>query len=144
MGLSWAGSGVRRQFLRYALIGLTSNGVLYAGYLGLTNIGMGHKTAMTLLFAAGTLQTYVFNRRWTFLYRGRIPGSMLRYAATYAFGYLLNLSALHMLVDVWGLPHRVVQAVLIVVVAVAIFSLQKYWVFRGNEDSTTETRMEGF
>ncbi len=120
----------RRQFLRYALIGLTSNAVLYAAYLALTGVGVGHKTAMTLLYVVGTLQTYIFNRRWTFLYRGRIPGSMLRYAATYAFGYLLNLTALFALVDILGLPHRPVQAVLIVTVAVSIFLLQKYWVFR--------------
>lgn len=126
----------RRQFLRYALIGLTSNAVLYAAYLTLTGVGVGHKTAMTLLYVVGTLQTYIFNRRWTFLYRGKIPGSMLRYAATYAFGYLLNLTALFALVDILGLPHRIVQAVLILIVAVSIFLLQKYWVFRPCEQNT--------
>ena len=61
---------------------------------------------------------------------------MLRYAVTYAFGYLLNLTALFALVDILGLPHRPVQAVLIVTVAVSIFLLQKYWVFRPCEQNT--------
>jgi putative flippase GtrA len=116
--------------LRYALVGLTSNIVLYLGYLLLTGAGIGHKTAMTLLYTLGVIQTYILNRRWTFLYRGEIPKSMLRYAASYAFGYLFNLIALFVLVDILTLRHQVVQAVLIVLVAAMVFLLQKFWVFR--------------
>ena len=121
---------IHRQFFRYALIGLVSNIALYFAYLLMTSMGIGHKTAMTSVYAVGVLQTYVFNRRWTFLYRGDISGSMLRYVATYAFGYLFNLVALLLLVDVLRMPHRVVQGVLILSVATMLFLLQKYWVFR--------------
>lgn len=127
---------IRRQFFRYALVGLASNVVLYVGYLVVTSAGIGHKTAMTLLYIVGLLQTYIFNRRWTFLYRGEISGSMLRYAASYAFGYLFNLAALFALVDMLGLPHRVMQGVLIMLVATLIFLLQKYWVFRKRAENT--------
>jgi len=121
---------IQRQFFRYALVGLASNIALYIGYLLITSIGIGHKTAMTLVYLVGVLQTYMFNRRWTFLYRGEISRSMLRYVATYAFGYLFNLVALLVLVDMLGLPHRVVQGALILLVAAVLFLLQKYWVFR--------------
>ena len=49
----------RQQFVRYALVGLAANFVLYLAYLALTWLGMGHKTAMTLLYALGVLQTEV-------------------------------------------------------------------------------------
>jgi putative flippase GtrA len=121
---------IHRQFFRYAVVGVASNVALYFIYLLMTGIGMGHKTAMTLVYCVGVLQTYIVNRRWTFLYRGEISGSMLRYVAAYASGYVFNFVALLVLVDMSGLPHRVVQAVLILAVAVLIFLLQKYWVFR--------------
>lgn len=118
-----------RQFVRYALVGLASNAVLYLGYLGLTWGGMGHKTAMSLLYAIGVLQTFLFNRRWTFRHRGRISKSIRRYAATYISGYVFNLVGLLVLVDRFALPHQPVQGVLILLIAIMIFLLQRFWVF---------------
>ena len=120
---------MHRQLLRYAMVGLGSNVILYVAYLLLTGFGLGYKTAMTLLYAVGILQTFLFNRRWTFDDSGRIHGTFFRYVITYALGYLFNLGALYMLVDELGLPHQIVQGALIFVVAVLLFLLQKYWVF---------------
>lgn len=116
-------------FLRFAIVGLLSNAVLYLAYLGLTALGMGHKTAMSLLYVVGVLQTFLFNRRWTFRHGGRVPGSLVRYATTYLGGYLFNLAALLWLVDILRMPHAPVQGVLIFVVAGGIFLCQRYWVF---------------
>ena len=55
---------------------------------------------------------------------------MLPYLAIYIAGYLFNLSALVLFVDVIGFAHEVVQAVMVFVVAALTFLLQKYWVFR--------------
>ena len=118
-----------QQFLRYALVGLASNAVLYLGYLGLTWGDMGHKTAMSLLYAIGVLQTFMFNRRWTFRHRGGVFKSMRRYAVTYISGYVFNLVGLLVLVDRFELPHRPVQGVLILLIAIMIFLLQRFWIF---------------
>jgi putative flippase GtrA len=118
-----------RQFLRYAMIGLVSNAILYGAYLLLTSHGIGHKTAMTILYAVGVLQTFIFNRRWTFRHRGEIAGSMTRYIATYAFGYVGSAAAMYLFVDLIGLPHQAVMFVLIFATACCIFLLQKFWVF---------------
>ena len=117
------------QFFRYAAVGLSSNAILYLGYLLLTRSGVGHKTAMTFLYILGVIQTFYFNRRWTFYYRGGHVGSLARYATTYGFGYVLNLTLLVLLVDKFGYPHEVVQGCLILTVAVMIFLCQKFWVF---------------
>ena len=63
-------SNWRLQGLRFGIVGLVSNAVLYLLYLLLTTVGVGHKTAMTLLFAVGTLQTFVVNKRWTLAIEG--------------------------------------------------------------------------
>lgn len=118
------------QFTRFAVVGLASNAVLYLAYLGLTAVGIGPKAAMTLLYAAGVLQTFVLNRRWTFQHRGDRRAALFRYGVVYAAGYLINLAALELLVSRMGMPHQLVQAAMILVVAAFAFVMQRCWVFR--------------
>jgi putative flippase GtrA len=118
------------QFTRYSVVGLTSNLVLYLAYLGLTGFGWGHKIAMSVLYAVGILQTFVFNKKWTFSHNGNLSLSFARYVYIYSVGYLLNLGALFVLVDCLGYSHELVQAVMVLAVAVLIFVMQKVWVFR--------------
>jgi putative flippase GtrA len=120
---------VHKQFLRYAIVGLASNTFGYLLYLVLTYLGMGPKLAMTLLYGVGVLQTFFLNQKWSFRFEGAAKPALVRYATTYALGYVVNLLALMLLVDQMGLPHQWVQGVMIVVVAVMLFLAQRYWVF---------------
>jgi putative flippase GtrA len=118
-----------RQFLRYAIVGLGSNAILYFAYLALTGWGVGHKTSMTLLYVVGVLQTFLFNKHWTFSYDETHRRPFIRYLLSYAFGYAFNLAALLVLVDWAHWPHQIVQGVMIFILATMLFLLQKYWVF---------------
>ncbi len=119
----------RIQLARYAVVGLASNGVGYLLYLLLTYAGMGHKSAMSLLYAIGVAQTFFFNRSWSFGHQGNVHGALVRYVIAYALGYLLNLGILWFAVDRLHLPHQSVQAIAIVAVAVSLFLMHRYWVF---------------
>jgi putative flippase GtrA len=117
------------SLVRFAIVGVASNAALYIAYLGLTAAGIGHKIAMTLVFGVGIAVTFVVNRAWSFQSRRRAGGAFARYVMTYVAGYALNLAALVALVDVAGYRHELVQLAMIVVVAVVMFLLQRYWVF---------------
>lgn len=116
--------------MRFGIVGLASNAVLYGLYVLATSLGVQHTVAMTAVFALGVLQTFVFNKRWSFAYQGPRGGAMLRYLIAYAVAYAINLAAMLLLVDVEGFPHRIVQAVMVVVVAMFLFLAQRLWVFR--------------
>ena len=118
------------QFIKYVIVGLISNSVLYFVYLLLTTYGLGHKTAMTLLYTLGVLQTFVFNKKWTFSNHGLVSKSFVRYCLSYTLGYLINLLALYYFVDILLHQHEVVQGIMILFNAVMLFLLQKYWVFK--------------
>lgn len=118
------------QLSRYAVVGIASNAVGYLLYLLLTYAGMGHKLAMSLLYAVGVAQTFYFNRKWSFGHNGVITVAFLRYVAAYAFGYAVNLGVLLLLVDSWGWAHQWVQGAMIFILAGMLFLLQRYWVFR--------------
>lgn len=117
------------QAIRFVIVGVASNLVLYALYLMLTASGVGSKTAMSGLYVLGVLQTFVFNKRWTFSHDGAERGLFVRYMLSYAFGYLLNFALLYLFVDQAGFSHQIIQGGAVVVVAVTLFLLQRYWVF---------------
>lgn len=117
------------QALRFGIVGVLSNSVGYCLYLLLTWIGMDYKLAMTLLFIVGVAQTFIINKKWSFKYSHQDKSVLLRYSASYGFGYMLNLGALILLVDHAGMPHSVIQAIMILIVALLMFLLQKFWVF---------------
>jgi putative flippase GtrA len=120
----------RTQFIRYVVVGLASNAVIYVAYIVLTQLGMGPKLAMSLLYCVGVFQTFVFNKKWSFRFAGASTPALVRYLMVYAVGYAVNLLALMLLVDQAELPHQIVQGMMIIVVAIMLFFAQRYWVFR--------------
>ena len=117
------------QAVRFGLVGVASNALGFVWYLLLTWLGMGPKSAMSLLFLIGTMQTFIFNKRWSFQYSGTDRLVLVRYVAAYGIGYIVNLLSLIVLVDYARYPHVAVQAAMIIVVAAIMFLLQKFWVF---------------
>jgi putative flippase GtrA len=120
----------RRQFVRFVAVGVVSNGALFVLYLVLTSTGLSPALSMSLAYAAGVVQTYAFNRSWTFSHSGDCAASLARYATAYGIGYVVNLCLLRLFVDGLKLPHQWVQGAAILFVAVLVFVLQKHWVFR--------------
>ena len=128
-----------RQLLRFSVVGIGLNGTLYGAYLVLVGAGVPIKSAMSLTYACGVVLGFLLNRRWSFD-RPPTRGDASRYLAAYAAGYVLNLAALALFVDAWGLAHQGVQAAMVIVIAALLFLAQKYWVFRPAQQPTTAHR----
>lgn len=121
---------VQRQLMRYVIVGLASNLACYLVYLALVSLALNPKLAMSITYGVGVLQTFVFNKRWTFQHGAAQDSAFYRYCSAYGAGYLLNLAVLYVLVDCYGVAHQLVQATMIVVLAIMLFLAQKFWVFR--------------
>ncbi|MBL8452970.1 MAG: GtrA family protein [Zoogloea sp.] len=134
-----SGKAATGQLLRYAVVGIASNALLYLAYLALTSAGVEPKLAMSLLYALGVIQTFYFNKTWSFRHGGTHGPAFIRYCISYGLGYLFNLVALYVLVDRLGHPHQRVQGALILCTAALLFLLQKLWVFRSTSPTPTAT-----
>lgn len=121
------------QLVRFGVVGILTNGAVFALYLLITHMGMPPKIAMTLLYALGATMGFFSNRAITFSHTGSVSKAAFRYVVAYALGYLLNLSLLFVFVDHAGLPHQAVQFSAIFIVAAFLFAIQKFFVFK---DST--------
>jgi putative flippase GtrA len=117
------------QLFRYGLVGIASNLTGYLIFLLITTMGIGPKTAMTMLYAVGATIGFIGNRTWTFAHHGTFLRSGVRYVIAHCCGYLINLAVLLTFVDVLGYSHRWVQAIAIFVVAGFLFVTFKYFVF---------------
>lgn len=126
----------QQQYLRFLIVGLISNAILYSIYIVLTSLGVAPKRAMSLLYVIGVIQTFVFNKQWSFRFEGAIAPALMRYASAYALGYLINYSAIMLLVDQMGLPHQWVQGVMIIVTSIMLFLAQRYWIFALTQRNT--------
>ena len=129
--------GVQRQFIRYAIVGLASNALAYGFYIVFTLFGLGPKLAMSVIYGISVLQTFIFNKRWTFGHRDAFGSAFIRYCISYGLGYVINMMVLIVMVDQYGYPHEIVQAATILSLAVMLFLLQKFWVFQSNDTQAT-------
>jgi len=121
---------IRRQLARWTIVGLATNASLYVVYLLLTGWALTPRIAMTLVYIVGVGLGFVGHRQWSFEHTGPTAGALGRYVVAYIVGYLVNLAGLSVGTDVLGAPHQAVQAFMIIVVAVLMFVIQKYFVFR--------------
>ncbi len=128
-------SELLRQLAKFSFVGLCSNVLGYGAYLLLVANGMDPKIALTLLYSIGVLVSYLGNKRLTFRNTGNFLSSGARYLAVYFMGYLLNLFLLFWFVDRLGFPSQVVQAMAILLVAIALFAMLRIFVFRSSSSS---------
>ena len=121
------------QFVRFAVVGLATNALGYGAYLFLTHTGVGPKLAMTIVYGAAVLQSFVLNKSWSFQFNdaatAKVAPTFARYFIVYGLGYVVNLLGLVLLVERMRVPHQLAQGVMIVVVAFMLFVAQRYWVF---------------
>lgn len=120
---------MKRQLVRWLIVGTVVNAALYLVYLGLTASVLGPRTAMTVVYVAGVLLGFIGHRSWSFEHRGRPEPALMRYLGAYLLGYFLNLAGLQFGIEILGWPHQLVQGVMVVVVAISMFAMQKYFVF---------------
>jgi putative flippase GtrA len=118
------------QFLRYVVVGLAQNAVAFLIYVELTAVGIGHKTAMTLLFVSAVLVTFFINHTWSFRSASNRGPALWKYCTVYIAGYTLNWLGMWILVDRLGYPHQYVQLALIFCIAIFLFYNFRLWVFR--------------
>ena len=118
------------QMIRYGLVGVVTNFVIYCAYLLITYFGVEPKIAMTLVYIIGASIVFVANRKWTFAHSGNVARAAVGYVAAHISGYMLNFLILYIFVDRLGYAHQGVLAMAIIIVAGFLFVVFKYYVFR--------------
>ncbi len=124
----------KHSLTRYGIVGVLANLFGYLIYLAVTAIGLDPKLAIAILYPVGVAGSYVGHTRFSFAHQGPIAERIPQYLIAHAAGYCTNLLLMFVLHDRLLVPHEVTQAIAIVVVALLLFLLMRYFVFpRRNE-----------
>jgi len=115
---------------KFSLVGMSTNLLGYVFYVILTFFGMRPEIAVSLLYPIGAIFGYYGNQKFTFKYSGSQWSSTLRYFLAHLGGYLINIFLLYTLVTFLNLPHAIVQALSICIVAIYLYIILKLYVFR--------------
>jgi putative flippase GtrA len=120
------------QWLRFAVVGGSNTLLSWVAFAVLERSGLHYLLASALAFAAGAINSYVLNRRWTFASEGRWVPELARFAVVQAAGLGIDVVALFVLVDGAAIPHLLAQALVFPLASVATFVLSRRWAFAGS------------
>jgi putative flippase GtrA len=122
-------SAVLRQWLRFAAVGALNTLLSWVLYALLEAGGVPYLLASALAFAAGAVNSYVLNRRWTFRSRARRSPEVARFAVVQAVGLATDVLLLEALVRDAGVAHLLAQALVFPVASAVTFALSRNWAF---------------
>jgi len=117
-----------RQFRRFLLVGLGNTALSFAVYRLLLALGTPYVLAAALGFAAGAVNGYVFNRRWTFAARDSTRARVL-YVAVQAAGAASTSLLVLLFVRAAGTGKVGAYLAAIPAVTVCMFVANRVWTF---------------
>jgi len=118
------------QLARYGLSGVVINALLYGLYLGLTWATVAPWQASTICFFIGIPISYATHRRYTFQNADSSIWRKIWFSGAYISGYPLQIGGLYLLFNVGGVPHQIAQIIMMAVVALWLFFVQKFLIFK--------------
>jgi putative flippase GtrA len=121
-------SDTARQFPRFLVVGVGNTVLSFVGYRLLLVVGTPYVLAAPLAFAAGALNGYVFNRRWTFAARDSLRARVL-YVAVQVTGALSTSLLVLFFVRVAGTGKVWAYLAAIPPVTVCMFFANRLWTF---------------
>ena len=123
--------GLSGQLARFLAVGLANTALSYGVYVTLVHVDVPAPAAGALAFAAGAVQGYVLNGRWTF--SGHDTGRQrFRYLMVQLAGAGAT-SGVVWVATTAGVPRTAAYLVAVPPVTLATFFLNRSWVFVGRE-----------
>jgi len=129
------------QFIKFNLVGLLNTGIDMAVFFALTGVGLGYVPAQVLSFMSGMLNSYLWNRNWTFrpavAEAGSRPKSerkqIVRFVVLNGVTLLLSIVLLYVFVSVMGLSEALGKVVATLCTLVVSFAGSRFWVFHSQK-----------
>lgn len=129
------------QFIKFGLVGVMNTAVDFLVYALLTWIGMQYLVAQVFSYSAGTMNSYVVNKLWTFGGKdaagtenrkaGTVDkGEFARFVLVNIGTLLLSIALLYVLKTGFGLHPLLAKIGVTAVTVVVNYIGSKLWVFR--------------
>lgn len=119
------------QFLKFGIVGVSNTLLAFAVYTLLLKVfGVWYVAASGIGFAAGAVNGFLLNRRWTFREHVGDALTPVRWAIVQTCGLALNLGLVYVFVHDLGMDELVGQIPTTAIVTVLTFAANRSWTFR--------------
>ncbi len=122
------------SFARFALVGLSNFAVSFSVFRGLVALSGSFEYKATVSqiasYAAGTIWSFIWNRRFTFRSTDSILGQGTRFVVLQASLAVVSSGLIGVLVDIMSFPASPTWFVVMGFITIVNYLLCKRWVFR--------------
>jgi putative flippase GtrA len=128
------------EFIKFGIVGVMNTGVDFLVFTLLLWAGMHYLAAQPLSYGAGTLNSYIVNKLWTFRvrsspsagsrYKHGIKAEFIRFLLLNLATLLLSITLLYLLKDGLGIQALAAKLLVTAVTVVVNYAGSKLWVFR--------------
>ena len=125
------GAPLLGQFFKFGIVGISNTLLTFAVYTLLLKVfGVWYLAASAIGFGAGTVNSFLLNRRWTF--RGHVGDALtpLRWTVVQCGGLGVNEGLLYVFVHDARVDKLLSQAFATAVVTITTFLANRAWTFR--------------
>ena len=122
------------QFVKFGIVGISNTLLTLAIYTFLLKVvGMWYLAASAIGFLAGTVNSFLLNRRWTF--RGHVGDALtpVRWTVVQCTGLGINEGLLFVFAHDARLDKLLAQVLATAVVTVSTFTANRAWTFRSSQ-----------
>jgi len=120
---------VRRQLVRFSVVGVANTVISFVSYRLLLAVEVPYLLGAAMSWAAGAVNGYVFNRRWTFQARDS-SHARIRYVVVAAVGAGSVSLLVWLFVRGAGIPKLEAFLAAVPVVTVSTFVANRAWTFK--------------
>lgn len=119
------------QLFRYGSIGVFRSGLGFTIYIIITHyFKIDPKIVISFLWIISMVIGFKFNQRWTFQQSEKSITSVIRFCLVYFTGYIFNIAALYIFVDIYQYSHQLTQLCSMIFLMFFFFFALKFFVFR--------------
>lgn len=119
------------QFVKFGLVGV-SNTLITAGVIALLLEAflLSDLQANLVGYAAGLVNSFVWNRRWTFRSKSKIKDTVLKFMLIFVVSYVVQWGVVSLLLRISNVEPYVCHLLGMVVYTVFNFLLNKFYTFK--------------
>lgn len=106
---------LKHKEVRFLIVGGINTVVGYAAFALFVSIGLQYLIANTLATVIGVINSYLWNRFFTFKSKGKAMGEIIRFSLVYATSYCISMLFLYLIVGRFGVNVYIAGALNIII-----------------------------
>ena len=119
-----------KQFFKFIFVGFINITVFYGTYYVMLQLGFFYAIALTVGTAVGILNSYIWNKFFTFKSKKVSASEPAKFLIVHAIQYLSNLLIIHMCISFVGISPELAGLVAITIGTFISYLGHKFWSFR--------------